>query len=41
MPTTTYTSRLSVWIPDYLKAAGPLVEKHGGKYLARTTSMKG
>lgn len=26
------------WIPDYLAAVGPLVEKHGGKYLARTAS---
>lgn len=25
------------WIPAYLAAVGPLVEKHGGKYLARTT----
>ena len=26
------------WIPDYLPAANTLVAKHGGKYLARTTS---
>ena len=26
------------WIPDYLPAANALVAKHGGKYLARTTS---
>ncbi|WP_420326209.1 DUF1330 domain-containing protein [Mameliella sp.] len=26
------------WIPGYLPVAGPLIEKHGGKYLARTTS---
>jgi uncharacterized protein (DUF1330 family) len=26
------------WIPDYLAAVGPLVEKHGGRYLARTAS---
>ncbi len=26
------------WIPEYLAAVGPLVEKHGGKYLARTAS---
>ncbi|WP_299677641.1 DUF1330 domain-containing protein [uncultured Tenacibaculum sp.] len=26
------------WIPDYLPTANKLVEKHGGKYLARTTS---
>ena len=24
------------WIPDYLPTANKLVEKHGGKYLART-----
>ena len=32
------TPKTDTWIPDYLKAVGPLVEKHGGKYLARTTS---
>ena len=32
------TPKADAWIPDYLKAVGPLVEKHGGKYLARTTS---
>lgn len=26
------------WIPDYLPAANALVAKHGGTYLARTTS---
>ena len=26
------------WIPDYLPTANKLVEKHGGKYLARTAS---
>ncbi len=26
------------WIPDYLPIANALVKKHGGKYLARTTS---
>lgn len=26
------------WIPDYLPTANRLVAKHGGKYLARTTS---
>ena len=26
------------WIPDYVGAVGPLVAKHGGKYLARTGS---
>ncbi len=25
------------WIPAYLAAVGPLVEKYGGRYLARTT----
>ena len=30
------TPKTDTWIPDYLKAVGPLVEKHGGKYLART-----
>lgn len=26
------------WIPDYLPTANKLVAKHGGKYLARTSS---
>ncbi len=26
------------WIPDYLPAANALVARHGGRYLARTTS---
>ena len=26
------------WIPDYLPTANKLVEKHGGNYLARTSS---
>lgn len=26
------------WIPEYLEAASKLVAKHGGKYLARTSS---
>ena len=26
------------WIPEYLPAANKLVAKHGGKYLARTSS---
>ncbi len=40
----TYYSVLAVtptteeWIPDYLPAANALVAKHGGTYLARTTS---
>jgi uncharacterized protein (DUF1330 family) len=32
------TPTTDTWIPDYLKVVGPLIEKHGGKYLARTTS---
>ena len=40
----TYYSVLAVtptsdeWIPDYLPTANALVAKHGGRYLARTTS---
>ncbi len=30
------TPSTEAWIPDYLAAVGPLVAKHGGKYLART-----
>ena len=30
------TPKSDAWIPDYLAAVGPLVEKHGGRYLART-----
>lgn len=26
------------WIPAYLEAVGPLIAKHGGKFLARTAS---
>lgn len=26
------------WVPDYLPVANALVEKHGGKYLARTAT---
>ncbi len=26
------------WIPDYLPTANKLVAKHGGKYIARTTT---
>ena len=26
------------WIPGYLAAVGPLIEKHGGRFLARTAS---
>ncbi len=32
------TPKSEAWIPDYLAAVGPLVAKHGGKYLARTSS---
>lgn len=40
----TYYSVLAVtpttedWIPDYIGPANDLVAKHGGKYLARTSS---
>lgn len=34
------TPKTDTWIPDYLKAVGPLVEKHGGKILARKTSFE-
>lgn len=40
----TYYSVLAVtpttdeWVGDYIAAANPLVAKHGGVYLARTTS---
>lgn len=26
------------WIPAYIEAVGPLLAKHGGKFLARTAS---
>jgi uncharacterized protein (DUF1330 family) len=32
------TPKTDTWIADYLKVVGPLVQKHGGKYLARTAS---
>ena len=32
------TPKTDTWIPDYLAAVGPLVQKHGGKHLARTAS---
>ena len=32
------TPKSEEWIPNYLAAVGPLVAKHGGKYLARTMS---
>ena len=28
------------WIPSYVEAVAPMVAKHGGKYLARTTNYK-
>ena len=36
--TVALTPANDTWIPDYLQAVGPLVSKHGGKYLARTQS---
>lgn len=32
------TPTVEDWIPDYLPTANKIVTKHGGKYLARTTS---
>jgi uncharacterized protein (DUF1330 family) len=32
------TPATETWIPAYLEAVGPMVDKHGGKYLARTAS---
>ncbi|MEP7216268.1 MAG: DUF1330 domain-containing protein [Anaerolineaceae bacterium] len=32
------TPTSDTWIPSYLEAVGPLVEKHGGRYLARTAN---
>ena len=32
------TPKSEAWIPDYLAAVTPLIQKHGGKYLARTSS---
>jgi uncharacterized protein (DUF1330 family) len=32
------TPNSEAWIPDYISAVTPLVTKHGGKYLARTSS---
>jgi len=34
------TPTTDTWIPSYLAAVGPLVAKHGGRYLARTASHK-
>ena len=28
------------WIPSYVEAVAPMVAKHGGKYLARTTNYE-
>lgn len=28
------------WIPTYIENVGPMVEKHGGKYLARSTNYE-
>ena len=28
------------WIPDYIEPVGKIIAKHGGKYIARTTSHK-
>ena len=32
------TPTTDAWIPDYIAAVNPLVQKHGGRYLARTVS---
>lgn len=32
------TPQTKDWIPDYLPTANRLIEQHGGRYLARTTS---
>jgi uncharacterized protein (DUF1330 family) len=32
------TPTTDAWVGDYIAAVGPLVAKHGGKYLARTAS---
>ena len=28
------------WIPSYIESVAPLVARHGGKYLARTTNFE-
>ena len=28
------------WIPSYIEAVGPMVAKHGGRYLARSTNFE-
>jgi len=32
------TPTSDAWIPAYLEAVGPVVARHGGRYLARTAS---
>jgi uncharacterized protein (DUF1330 family) len=32
------TPTTDAWIPDYLAGAGPVVAKHGGKFLTRTAN---
>ncbi|MEM9198171.1 MAG: DUF1330 domain-containing protein [Pseudomonadota bacterium] len=32
------TPTADAWIPSYLSEVGPLVDRHGGRYLARTAS---
>ena len=32
------TPTSDAWIPSYLAGVGPLIETHGGRYLARTAS---
>lgn len=34
------TPKSEAWIPGYLEHVGPLVAKHGGKYLTRTASLE-
>ena len=28
------------WVPDYIKNVTPMVERHGGRYLARTSKIE-
>jgi len=32
------TPTADTWVADYIGASGPVLAKHGGKYLARTSS---
>ena len=32
------TPTSDAWVPPYLEAVGPLVQRHGGRYLARTAN---